>query len=140
MDKKIRRRIISIILSLIMAVGLISVEPQVAEADSPVPFSTGDGTLAHPYEISTAEQLYSVRDYSASYFKQVSDITIDTTTYANWSPIGTSASPFTGSYDGGNFNISNLKINTTAEAGSDTILGLFGVVGSSAALSNIKLK
>ncbi|QLE86630.1 HYR domain-containing protein [Shewanella sp. Scap07] len=43
-----------------------------------------------------------------------------------WTPIGTLAAPFTGTFDGNNFTISNLYINNTSLSGDDDSLGLFG--------------
>jgi hypothetical protein len=51
----------------------------------------------------------------------------------NWAPIGTSSSPFTGEYDGGEYDIMNLKIEGTTE-----YAGLFGNINN-ATLRNIRL-
>ena len=42
---------------------------------------------------------------------------------SNWTPIGTSANPFKGTFDGKGYTISNLVIN----GGSESYIGLFGV-------------
>ncbi|HPM27663.1 MAG TPA: GLUG motif-containing protein [bacterium] len=54
---------------------------------------------------------------------------------ANFSPIGTKENPFTGSFDGGNYEISNLTIDRP-DANN---VGLFGYVGGSSKISNVKL-
>ncbi|MDR1881111.1 MAG: fimbrillin family protein [Tannerellaceae bacterium] len=51
----------------------------------------------------------------------------------NWTPIGTEASPFTGEYNGGEYDIMNLKIEGTANN-----VGLFGYINN-ATLRNIHL-
>jgi len=72
-------------------------------------FSGGTGTQADPYLIATAEDLNNVRNYLSAHFLQINDI--DLSEYENWEPIGDDTTPFTGSYDGGNYNITNLMIN-----------------------------
>jgi len=63
-------------------------------------------------------------------FTQISAIDL---TAKSWSTIGIAATPFTGSYNGQNYSISNLSYTTgTAES------GLFGVI-KDASLSNIEL-
>ncbi len=54
---------------------------------------------------------------------------------ANFSPIGTKENPFTGSFDGGNYEISHLTIDRP-DANN---VGLFGYVGGSSKISNVKL-
>lgn len=54
----------------------------------------------------------------------------------NWIPIGTNENPFLGTFDGGNFTISNLTIY--AEDASD--LGLFGRFNAPAVIKNINIK
>ena len=53
---------------------------------------------------------------------------IDLTSIANWQPIGpSSVEPFMATFDGNDFRVSNMAINT----GSGNRIGLFGVVGLS---------
>lgn len=62
-------------------------------------------------------------------------------TYHGFLPIGTSGSPFTGTFDGGNFTISNLYINRTNQNGSPSgynANGLLGNVDRNAAAGFIK--
>jgi filamentous hemagglutinin family protein len=62
---------------------------------------------------------------------------IDASYTPNWLngfiPIGNNASPFNATFNGGNFVINFLTVNTTGNA------GLFGVTGSSAFISNVGL-
>lgn len=89
----------------------------------------GSGTEKDPYLVSNADELFEVRNELSAYYKQVDDI--DLTAFIQednpklgWSPIGTTALPFTGTYDGGNKTITGLYINRET---NDNI-GLFGVV------------
>lgn len=52
-----------------------------------------------------------------------------------WTPIGTTAHPFTGTFDGQGKNISNLK----ADGSSNMAAGLFGVVGSNGTVKNVHI-
>ena len=88
----------------------------------------GSGTAADPYVISDLKGLKLFRDrvnagntYLGKFVKLGADI--DLASVANWEPIGTSAHPFMGSFDGDNKTISNLKINATTQ-----YQGLFGYV------------
>jgi hypothetical protein len=105
-----------------------------------MPFAGGDGSSGNPYQVSNTAQLNAVRDYLGSYFIQTANITVDTATYPDWSPIGTAAAAFTGNYDGDGHRIGGLKINTTASSSADTVLGLFGVVGNGAQISDVTLE
>ncbi len=80
-----------------------------------LPFEGGRGTAFIPYQVKTAAQLNTVRDYPSCYFIQTADINLSA--YSNWDPID----PFTGEYNGQDHVISNLKINS-----SNNNLGLFG--------------
>jgi hypothetical protein len=90
-------------------------------------FEGGDGSTGNPYQVKTAEQLNTVRNYLSSHFIQTGNISLSG--YTSWVPIST----FSGTYDGQNYSISNLKINTS---GDNT--GLFGYA-SGATLKNINL-
>ncbi len=117
-------------------------------------FFTGEGTgfAGNPYQITTAAQLNSIRNfmgsnYSNIYFKLMNDI--DLTAYlteggegfsawgpAGWSPLGTNAVPFQGHFDGNNKTISGLMINrsTLPEC------GFWGATGTTAVIENLHLK
>lgn len=87
---------------------------------------SGSGTSSDPYLIKTADDLYSVRNYPSAYFKLANDIDLtewiaDNYPEAGWAPISSSASPFTGTFDGNGFTISGLYINRTTAYN-----GLFG--------------
>ncbi|RCX17158.1 putative repeat protein (TIGR02543 family) [Anaerobacterium chartisolvens] len=95
-------------------------------------FSGGSGTLNDPYRVATSEDLNQVRNYLGSCFKQTADI--DLSGYANWTPIGSSVIRFAGTYDGGGYKISNLKITDNYSR-----VGLFGVANVNSLIINVNL-
>ncbi|MCL2138178.1 MAG: InlB B-repeat-containing protein, partial [Treponema sp.] len=52
----------------------------------------------------------------------------------NWTPIGASASPFTGGFNGKGFTVSNLAMNSTAN-----YQGMFGYIGTGGLVKNTAL-
>ncbi|MDD4495186.1 MAG: InlB B-repeat-containing protein, partial [Eubacteriales bacterium] len=114
-----------------------------------------DGTKAHPFLINDYYDLYAIKDGLNLHYRQTADITLPDPylasyefeylpNYCNWIPIGydldpdTSSyksTPFTGTYDGGGYTISNLIIDTNAFQ----YAGLFGYVAADAELENINL-
>jgi hypothetical protein len=100
----------------------------------------GNGS-SDPYKISSADDLAELATlvnsgatdsttgylYSTESYLQTQDINNLSTSYPNWTPIGTdNLHPFCGDFNGGNWTISNLTINSTSSN-----QGLFGYVGSS---------
>lgn len=97
-------------------------------------FSSGDGTLDSPYEITNAYELYFLSKmvnsnlddsinggkYSNKYYILTDDIDLNNNL---WLPIGNSDFPFVGSFDGNGHTIYNLKLSNNYEN-----VGLFGVV------------
>ena len=87
----------------------------------------GSGTERDPYQITNADQLFSIRNELSASYVLVNDINLtdwisDENIQQGWNPIGTQTTPFTGTFDGGNFRIKGLFVNTPqAEA-----VGLFG--------------
>lgn len=114
-------------------------------------FAGGSGTEADPYLIETAEQLAylaeSVKNgttYSDQYISLTSDIdlggiqaTDGTWSGQQWTPIGrTWDEAFQGNFDGGNYKIKNIYINTEEE----DYIGLFGYTRTAAEISNIEIE
>ena len=100
----------------------------------------GDGTETYPYPIAIPVQLDNVRDALKSHYKQYSDVSLLKwdASHTNhdgrgWRPIGDTENKFTGSYDGGGKNITNLFVNS-----SIAHVGLFGTT-EDATLKNIKI-
>ncbi|MBQ4142028.1 MAG: hypothetical protein IJD43_00955 [Thermoguttaceae bacterium] len=83
------------------------------------------------YVISTAGELAKlaqlVNDGTDSFNGKtvILDADIDLSVYENWTPIGTSANTFQGTFDGGGYTISNLTIDDASLSRA----GLFGAVG-----------
>ncbi|MDR1183922.1 MAG: hypothetical protein LBK67_03910, partial [Coriobacteriales bacterium] len=106
---------------------------------------TGDGeTETTAFEISNLDQLLkmdrvvnstdvSIRDrYRNKHYKLTANIDLDG---VSWAPLGgTSATPFTGTFDGNGKAISNLNLRGT------TILGFFGYTSGTAVIKNLTLK
>lgn len=117
----------------------------ISVAQSVYGFVYGDGSEMNPYQIETAEQLELVRQHLDKHFKLMNDISLSG--YANWEPIGVldpnmfgngghSAIAFSGSFDGNNKTISNLRINQPEDVG----VGLFGTVSADAAIKNLTVE
>ncbi len=104
----------------------------------------GDGSVENPYIVASATDLVRLAslcndtatrtEYADKHYRQIANIDMaDETAFV---PIGATAeTAFAGSYDGGDFAISNLKI-TTGDTGA---CGLFGYLNG-ASVSNIVLK
>lgn len=103
----------------------------------------GRGTAQDPLRIYTGQQLY---DFAQCFnggelpeglpadgkvnLSLMNDI--DLSAYASWTPIGTQANPFNGSFksDGSaKYTITGLTINETVNITSDVYYGLFGYIG-----------
>lgn len=113
-------------------------------------FPAGNGTTEAPFTISTSGQLDNIRFLPNRSYILIADIAFEPSDFAEadggtpegafynagagWQPIGTPESPFTGSFDGGNYTISGLVI-TRPDAQH---VGLFGMVnGSSTEIRNL---
>ena len=105
-----------------------------AQAD----FAGGSGTEDDPYLIADAHQLNNVRKYLDAHFQLLGDIDLDVAPYnqdKGWEPIGTSASPFNGNFDGNRKVISGLYINR-----GDELHRSLRVCWEEAILHNVRLE
>lgn len=92
-------------------------------------FAGGDGTEADPWQVSTAEHLYLVRQYLGSahankHFIQTAPIELGQVPWnygKGWSPIGVYNIPFHGTYNGNGNTINGLTISS-----GPSHSGLFG--------------
>lgn len=88
----------------------------------------GNGTLDDPYKITNANELNAIRHDLTAHYKLESDIDLFSTATWNkgngWQPIGTLNDPFTGTFDGNGWTVSNLCINRPKEDHQ----GLFGYI------------
>ncbi len=83
-------------------------------------FSGGDGTVADPYQISTASDLNNIRNYLDKHYILVNNINMDVAPYNSswgWDPIGSIASNerFSGSIDGAGYTIDGLYVGRPNE-------------------------
>ena len=104
---------------------------------SPVAAVAGSGTAGDPYIVTTPAELQAISSDLDAYYALGNDIDLSGVT---WTPIGSTSTPFIGSFDGRNYTISNLVINTP----STSYVGLFavfgpGAVGKYTKLNNINL-
>ena len=120
--------------------GTATVDMGAYETPEPAFSLPGSGTLGDPYRISNPEELAGIGNYSGmwdKHFEMMNDIDMTGQTV---SPIGSSSKPFTGTFDGGGFEISNLSMGVY---GANNV-GVFGYVGHGgfeiARLSNVRLK
>lgn len=92
----------------------------------PPKYAAGDGSANDPYQISTPAHLIALAnspdDWTGNYFVLINDIDMAGQFF---SPIGNQATPFTGDFNGGNYEISNLAITPPADKLDGT--GLFGI-------------
>ena len=102
-----------------------------------------DGSKDHPYEIFTADQLETFRDLvnggeKSAHAKLMNDIDLkdvcepELDAETSWTPIGNDAHQYIGTFDGQNFKISGLYIDTTAD-----YQGLFGYVDPGGTVQNL---
>lgn len=108
------KRFISIFLVFVLSLGMSSVA--IAEGNSEIP----EGYTP----VYTAEDLNNIRNNLSGKYILMNDI--DLSIYENWEPIGTTASPFTGEFDGGSMIIKNLTISEECTQDGFYNLGLFG--------------
>ena len=127
--------------------------PQNSSIVSPLIFGLL-GTANNPYLIDSPEALMSIggglsdfhpggntipaAESLAAHYRVIADI--DLSSIKDIFPIGSSAAPFSGTFDGGNrdgFEIRNLTMNGTNTRGKD-YQGLFGLVGGT--IRNVTLR
>jgi hypothetical protein len=84
--------------------------------------------------IYTPAQLDALRD-DAPGGQYILMNNIDLSGYANWVPIGTQSSPFSGTLDGNGYVIRNIYVET-----SGSYAGLFGYVGDSTSILNLGIE
>jgi hypothetical protein len=110
-------------------------------------FHTGIGDIDSPFIICNANELQAVKNYPDKVFRLGNNI--DLSSIPNFMPIGGCGGdydcvnrddePFTGSFDGDGYKISNLKINIDEPDTDVRGVGFFGRVDSSALITNVQL-
>lgn len=113
------RRLIGLIVAgLMSAAGVGIASPASANGNCVTYFNgRGTGTSGDPYLVSAQLDLAEVRYCLDKAFRQTADIALTGT----WTPLGSAAFPFTGTYDGNGFSITNLSVSLAADDA-----GLFG--------------
>jgi|GEM_PF-2485274 len=107
------------------------------------PFSGGNGTAEDPYQIADWYRLDDVRNYLSSHFILINDLDSNSIGYTElasfsahegkgWQPIGVN-NTFVGSFDGQEYEVSDLFINRPDES----IVGLFGVLDDVGTIENV---
>ncbi|MCL2718229.1 MAG: hypothetical protein FWE14_05560 [Lachnospiraceae bacterium] len=97
----------------------------------PVLYAVKDVDSGSNYmEISTIAELNSIRNNMFGDYRLIADIDLEN---IEWMPIGTTSSPFTGTFDGNGYTISNLNVNRP----NLDFNGLFGLNNGS--IKNLKL-
>ena len=103
----------------------------------------GAGTAENPYLIKSADDLKTLAEkvnkgetgYASAVYKQTAEINLEGSAEKQWTPIGTSAHKFTGTFIGTGYTISNLYID---DANLENA-GLFGYIADPANLDGITL-
>jgi PKD repeat protein len=95
----------------------------------------GDGSAEHPYVVTNVTQLQAIEQNLSATYALGDDIDAAATTDWNggFDPVGTSGTPFTGTFDGQGHTIANL----TVDRASENYVGLFG--HSEGTISNVSL-
>ncbi|MDL2288347.1 S-layer homology domain-containing protein [Oscillospiraceae bacterium OttesenSCG-928-F05] len=152
-----RKRALSLMLTICMVLGLLPALTLPARAawDGTSIDTTwyGDGT-ANDFTISTEAELAGLAalvngtapDGSGGTLAAV-DFAGDTITLdadldlggKDWTPIGTGTKTFRGSFDGDRHTISDLAIGTAGSPSALSHVGLFGIIGTSAAIKNLSV-
>jgi len=102
----------------------------------------GDGSGAAPYQLADIYGLQGMASagFAASSFLLANDIDAAGTAAwnggAGFTPIGSAAARYTGTFDGGLHTLSNLTIRRP----DDSIIGLFGYVGAGGVLKNLTMR
>jgi hypothetical protein len=107
-------------------------------------FAGGNGTEENPYRIANWSHLNNVRDYLDDHFILMNDLRVTTAGYAKWAsptanegkgwqPIGTHNYPFTGTFDGQEYEIRELCSNRPDEG----YVGLFGYIDDWGIIGNL---
>ena len=102
----------------------------------------GEGTKASPYQITSAEELAWFRDTVNSgttdiHARLLHDINLNNVI---WKPIGTQKHPYTGTFDGNAYTISNFRLGDYTKSDPISEKGLFGRIGSGGTIQDLVVK
>ena len=116
---------------------VLTVKGEIATVDA-----VGRGSKAEPYLIYTAEQLAAVATFvnqgnATACYKLMADIDMYGKTLK---PIGDKDHPYTGTFDGNGYAISNVTIDEPVKVGDDGYaIGMFGLVGEGGEVKGLRL-
>ena len=117
--KKQIKRLIALTLVVLLILGMV---PLTTAAG----FAGGNGTAGNPWRIATAAQLEQVNNNLNAHYRLTANLTAATDFM-----IGSFATPFEGSFDGGGFTIA---VNITS---TESIVGLFRMIGAGGVVRNL---
>ena len=130
-----KKRVLSLLLAVVMLWGLLPTAVFAADGEL-----SGDGSPDDPYRIADAADLLAfaakVNDDGETTACAMLTADIDLTGKP-WTPIGTDAASYEGTFDGCRFTVSGLSITADGSWETDTV-GFFGYVGG-AAIKNLKV-
>lgn len=148
-----QKRILAFILSLAMILSMVQTNIAFAAIDKTI-FEGGTGTESDPFQIGSLAQLEAFRDsvnsgntYKGYYIRLKCNIDMSNTYSSalrkSWKTIGTSSTPFQGTFDGSGYLIkvfysfSTIKESENDYRGKNTNCGLFGYVGNGGTIKNL---
>ena len=100
-------------------------------------FAKGTGAENDPYLVCSSGGLDEMRNTPDAHFILGYHIDVSSIRFAGsggWNPVGDGANPFTGSFNGNGYSISNMRIYR-----NDLRIGFFGVIGGNASIRNVNL-
>ena len=100
-------------------------------------FSGGDGSESNPYIVKSVADLDHIKDDVTKHYKLGHDINYFGSETNLFTPIGTTAAPFTGSFDGDGYTVSNIYIKNTTSPGEP--VGFFGSAAAGSVIKNFTL-
>ena len=101
---------------------------------------SGSGTEADPYIVTSTDDIEAIsqaceggESFAGTWFRMGADIDFSSVSATGYQPIGSTATPFEGVFDGSSRTISNFK----ADGKGFYSTGLFGAIGANGTVENI---
>ena len=123
MKKEIKLLFVSVVAFCTLAMCAFAIPGAVIDTDAAIEISdavqddeavllaiSGSGTATDPFIVVTEEDLMLVSDFPDCHFKLANDIALTST---NWEPLCVLTDPFSGTFDGDGYTISNLTITSS---------------------------
>ena len=117
-------------------------QKQINAADPANKPTEGDGTEQSPYQITNAKELKWFRDTVNSgttdiHARLLHDIDLKN---VSWEPIGTQEHPYTGTFDGNAYTITNFRLGDYTKPDEISKKGLFGRIGTGGTIQDLVVK